>query len=452
MLAISLIDIAASCSGKLEGNDCLVSAITIDSRTVVAKSLFIAIKGEQVDGHHYIQSALDNGAVAALVEKRVDVNIPQIIVNDCIQALGLIAKYYRQLYRGIVFGITGSAGKTTTKEMLVSILSCAGSVVSTKGNQNNEIGVPLTIFNMDHQYQYAVIEMGAAQKGDIAYLMNIVNPNVVAITNIGSAHIGRFGSEQIIAETKSEIYRELVNSGAAVVNMNDKYAATWLEILKSKKVLKVGLGAANVDLLADTIQLGSESSQFQFHYHQKNIPIILAVPGEHNIINALCAAGLALQAGISLEEVAEGLHKFSAVSSRLEKLNGSWGGILIDDCYNANPISVKAAINVLSQYTARKIIILGDMAELGELSKASHADVGAYAKSHGIDVFISCGVDSYFASIAFDTNNTQHFLTKSSLIVFLQKFLLKDDVVLIKGSRSAALEEVVKFFKLEVNA
>ncbi|NRB39807.1 MAG: UDP-N-acetylmuramoyl-tripeptide--D-alanyl-D-alanine ligase, partial [Pseudomonadales bacterium] len=333
----------------------LISTAVIDSRVVQKDSLFIAFKGDSVDGHAYINAAAENGACIALVEDVIEnAAIAQIKVSSCKKAMADLAIACRDKYQGKVIGITGSCGKTSTKEMLACILKLSASVSVTSGNQNNELGVPLTLFNIDKDSDYAVIEMGAAEKGDISYLMAMVKPDVVVVTNIRPAHIGRFGSEETIAETKSEIYRDLQLHTTAVINLDEKYSRQWIaeiEVLNKSQVLSFSMDHLQAELTITDLILSLGQSEFTLHYQLNdqslNQKIRLNVAGEHNVANALAAASCALAVGISLADIAEGLANYHGVKSRMQLQNAVWGGLIIDDSYNANPASVAAAIDVL---------------------------------------------------------------------------------------------------------
>lgn len=448
MLAMNLSQIEKITDGVLKGTDSVIHSVVIDSRKAVDNALFVAIKGEHVDGHEYLDQALSLGATGALVEKYCASSLPQIKVSNSIKAVTDLAKVYRNEYAGIIFSITGSCGKTSTKEMLLSILSQVAKVSATKGNQNNEIGVPLTLLAIDDKSKFAIIEMGAAEKGDITYLMEVVRPDITVITNVRTAHIGRFGSEQAIAETKSEIYTYLKSTGKAVINLDEKFSTQWQQQLKQHQVYTYSLNDNSADVYVSDITTSSNTNSFTINYNAESIEVNMQVPGVHNIANALCASTCAIAVGVSLQNIADGLQAFSPVPSRLQKLEGVWGGVLIDDTYNANPASVKAAIDVLAKYPGRRILVLGDMAELGETSKASHSEIGAYARENAIDMLFTCGKDSSLASDTFgELSNielSKHFVDKKILVASLLKELATDDVVLVKGSRSAALEEVVE--------
>ena len=449
MLNMTLAQIRDITGGKLIGNDALIHQVVTDSRQVASDTLFVALKGESFDGHDFLLQAQAKGAAGALVERHVECALPQVIVSSNVKAIADVARAHRRLFKGIVFAITGSCGKTSTKEMLAGILSEAGNVLATRGNQNNEIGVPLTLFNMEESQDYTIVEMGAAQKGDIAYLMDIAEPDITAITNVGSAHIGRFGNERTIADTKAEIYACLKASGKAVVNLDVTYSDEWMQMLVAHDVKTFSINKT-ADVYASDIACDAEVSRFELHHGGDSRFVTLAVPGKHNVANAVCAAAMALHAGINLDQVVAGLSKFVSVSSRLEKREGFWGGVLIDDCYNANPASVRAAIDVLSFYPGNKVLVLGDMAELGDVSFAAHAGIGKYAHSKGVHHLFTCGVMSEAATQAFG-ENAQHFSDKKVLIELLKAQLKAGDVVLVKGSRAAALEEVIQSIVAKVS-
>lgn len=449
MLNMKLSQIENYTKGSLSGSDTVIHSVAIDSRDSVADTLFVAIKGENVDGHDYLDQALSCGAAGALVERYCDSKLPQVKVGSSVKALADIARAFRKEYKGLVLSITGSCGKTSTKEMLVSIFSQFTKVSATKGNQNNEIGVPLTVFAIDDENEFAVIEMGAAQQGDIAYLMGIAQPDISVITNVHSAHIGRFGSDEIIAETKSEIYKYLKDTGKAVINLDEKYSKGWKEILKENESITYSIDDKAADVYASNIVASSAYNLFTLNYKGESVELNMQIPGMHNIANALCAAACALVAGAELKYVITGLEAFVPVVSRLQKLEGLWGGTLIDDTYNANPASVKAAIDVLAKYPGKRFLVMGDMAELGQESHDSHAEVGAYARNNAIDVLLTCGLDSSISSDVFG-KLSKHFTDKRVLADYLLEELQVDDVVLIKGSRSAALEEVVGLLKKKV--
>lgn len=446
MLTLSLSQIANICQGQLHGQDATIHSVSIDSRHIADAGIFVALRGERVDGHDYVAAAANNGAVAALVERKVDAPISQVVVASCEKALVAMACFYRQSFSGkAVFGITGSSGKTTTRSMLAAILAQSGKVSATKGNFNNDLGVPLTILAADNSADYWVIEMGAAQVGDIARLMPMVNPHVSAITNVGSAHVGRFGSVDFIAQGKSEIYRHLMTKGTAVINADDAYAAQWIKEQKGR-VVSFSRENKNADIVAENIQCFADASQITLSYQGAQTALTINLPGLHNVSNALCASACALAAGVTIESVKKGLVSITAESGRLQNKTAANGARLFDDSYNANPASVKAAIAVLALQKGRKILVLGDMGELGANASSYHADVGLYAKEQQIDILLTVGKESLHACHAFGSCAT-HFEQKEQLARYLNDVANQSDVILIKGSRSSAMDEVVRLLE-----
>lgn len=429
-----------------EGNPLLENSVvfgaSIDSRTIQAGDLFIAFKGEQVDGHDYLYAAKKNGAVAAIVEETQDMALAQIKVDSCKQAMADIARLCRDSFDGKVIAITGSCGKTSTKEILASILSQSHKVSVTKGNQNNELGVPLTLFSNEGS-DFSVVEMGAAEQGDISYLMSIADPDVSVITNVRSAHVGRFGSEELIAVSKSEIYRELKPSATAIVNIDEKHADKWIAELPANKYLTFSLSNTSADVFSTDVVLNAESVSFMLTLSDKPYAVHFPAVGMHNVANALCAVACALSVGIKESDIVNGLEAYAGVDSRLQILEGDWGGVLIDDCYNANPASVEAAIDVLAKKASTTYLVLGDMAELGLDSPKYHENIGAYARDAGVNYLLTIGHDSEFSSQSFGDSGL-HFSEKKVLLDYLNGQLSAGDVLLVKGSRSAALEEIVK--------
>ena len=419
-----------------------------DSRQRARNGLFIAIAGTRVDGHDFLCKAKENGAVAALVTRFVDgVDIAQFKVTDTIKAIAAIATWARQQSTAKVIGITGSNGKTTTKAMLSNILERYGSVSVTQGNQNNEIGVPLTLCNADEHADYWVVEMGAAKRDDIAYLMTMASPDVGAITSIGKAHIGRFGSEENLVYTKAAIYRDLHDSAVAVINTDIKYAEQWLHARKAKPSLVFSPSGQykSSQLWAESIKHHVGSLQFTLCTASQSMPVSMPVSGLHNVGNALCAAACALALHVPLTTIQQGLQMFSGVQGRLTIKRSYDNGWIIDDSYNANVESTLAAIDVLSQYAANKIMVLGQMNELGDYTQAGHEQVGDYAAEH-VDQLITFGVDARFAQVTFDSKvskPSRHFDALPALIRYMKTLNLASAAVLVKGSRSNGLEQLV---------
>ena len=450
MNALALKTIANYCHGQLINGspNMMVDNVVIDSRKVIASSLFIAFSGEQVDGHDCIVG-LSGKTSAALVERVNSLAVPQIKVTNTEKALGDLARHYRHQLTMPVIAMTGSCGKTSTKDMLLAILSRNGNVCATKGNQNNEIGVPLTILNINDADDYAIVEMGAAEKGDIDYLMSIVQPDVVALTNVSTAHIGRFGGEKGISQAKSEIYQSLKASGTALVNIDEKYSDDWLAILQANNARKIIYYSSEnplADIYAKDIQVNHQGVIFTASVFGESVPVRLNVLGRHHVSNALCAIAAAYSLAVNMSLIVEGLAAFKAIDGRMAEYRHFAGGVLIDDSYNANTGSVKAAIDVLSMYKKQRVLVFGDMAELGKYSEALHAEIGQYAKARGIETLLTIGVDSRYAGQAFSAT-TEHFDNKEMLSEYLHETLTANDTLLIKGSRSSELDCLVELLK-----
>ncbi|KTC82389.1 UDP-N-acetylmuramoyl-tripeptide--D-alanyl-D- alani ne ligase [Legionella cherrii] len=419
-----------------------LTGICTDSRELKPGSLFIAIRGERFDGHDFIKDAETRGAVAAVVNSVVEgVHIPQFVVPDPIQALAKIAAAHRQDIHCPVIALTGSNGKTTTKEMIASILPYPSH--ATRGNFNNHIGAPLSVLQLNNQHNYAVFELGANHPGEIAHTVAIVHPDVTLINNIAPAHVEGFGSIDGVARAKGEIHQGLSLAGVAVVNDDDAYAHFWDEILLDKKVLRFSLDHT-ADVYAQDVQLdASGCGHFSLIIPNGQADIHLKVPGLHNVRNALAAAACCHAVGISIKEIQQGLNRFGGVKGRLTVLEGKNQSIVIDDTYNANLRSVLAALEVLAERPGKKIFVFGDMGELGTWATQHHQEVGFAARRLGINQLLSCGSHSKLAAESFGVGG-EHFNTQEQLIQSLVEQLSPDTVVLVKGSRSSAMEKIVQ--------
>lgn len=446
-LILSLNDIQAVTNGELQEveGDTLpeISQVVIDTRKIAAPALFVALKGERVDGHDYLHEAKKQGAVVALVENFQSAEITQLKVNDCHNALVQIAKASRAAFKGKVSAITGSSGKTSTKEALVALLKPHYRVSFTEGNQNNELGLPLTLANLDRNAEQLVLEMGARKPQDIEKLVEIASPDLSVVTNIGIAHIEIFGSQENILETKSEIYQGLGMLGIAIINRDDQFFDQLVQ--KSahvNKTLSFSLSNTSADVYASDVILGSSSTEFTLHYNDQLVTCSISQSGKHALINTLCASACALALGVDgLDQLVKGMSYLSTISGRNQVLEGNWGGSLVDDSYNANPISMKAAIDLLALYDQRKILVLGDMGELGSQSEKMHHEVLQYACDQHIDEVLVSGFRMQQAAKRFD--QIKAFESLDQLLAALKILLKKDDVVLLKGSRSEKLEQLI---------
>ncbi|MBP9764314.1 MAG: UDP-N-acetylmuramoyl-tripeptide--D-alanyl-D-alanine ligase [Gammaproteobacteria bacterium] len=416
--------------------------VKTDSRQVSPGTLFIAIPGAKVDGHDFIHEAKTRGAVGVVISRPIDTTLPTLLVPDTVLALGQLAKTYRQSFSIPLVALTGSAGKTTTKEMLTCILAEHGFVLSTQGNLNTEVGVPLTLLGLLPMHQYAVVEMGARKQGDIAYLMGLATPSVAIITNAGVAHQETFGSKAGIAKAKGEIFECLQSQGIAVINADDTYADYWRGLLKTgQRIISFGI-THSADVFGKNIILEPTLSQFELNTDIGTITIQLQIPGLHMVQNAIAAAAAARALNIPLLKIKTGLEKFLPVAGRLQFKKGLNGVSIIDDTYNANPISIRAALTVLSKLPGKQIFVMGDMVEMGEDAEKLHHEMGLQAKSLGIDKMFGVGPMTALAIQAFG-QNAMHFSDKSLLIQALNLEISSDTTILIKGSRFMRMEEVV---------
>jgi UDP-N-acetylmuramoyl-tripeptide--D-alanyl-D-alanine ligase len=426
------------------GADVRIESVDTDSRRIQAGQLFVGIRGERFDGNTFAAEALTLGAAAVMISDDKQAVSPAVLVADTRLALGKLAHYWRQQLPAPITAITGSNGKTTTKEMLSAILVAAVgdsvAVHATQGNFNNDIGLPLTLLKARAHHQQIVLEMGMNHLGEIAYLSNLAQPNVAVINNAGTAHIGELGSRKNIAQAKGEIFEGLTERGVAVINADDAFADYWRSLNPSRKVITFALKKP-ADITA-TYSEDAQTSQVNLTTPNGSVSFQLPILGVHNIYNALAASAAAVVLGIENQAIATGLAHFGGVHGRLEYKQGYNGAVLIDDTYNANPDSMKAAIDVLSHLNTTRIFVMGDMGELGTDAVAMHAALGAYAHEHQIQHFFSLGENSQHASNAFGSS-AQHF-TEVALLANHVKPLMKSGVtVLVKGSRYMKMERVV---------
>ncbi len=417
-------------------DDVSFKGITSDSRQIIPGMLFAALPGHTVDGHDYLQQAVERGAVAALVSRDVAVGLPVLQVSDVLAALGVLAGFWRGQCSAKVVGITGSNGKTTVKEMIASILRQAGSVLATRGNYNNELGLPLTIFQLKKSHDYAVFEMGASKPGDIAYLAAIARPGVGVITNIGPAHLQGFKSMQGVALAKGEMFAALPPGGAAIINAAEPWVDLWLGINKAGRIIYFnGAGENHVQALQleDKVVVSTQVGEFSLQ---------LPLPGQHNLTNALAATAACLALDIPLELIRNGLETVRPVPGRLSLKRASRGWTVIDDTYNANPASLYAALQVLASQSGEPWLVMGDMKELGGDSRKLHAELGDAARSLGVKRLFALGEASAAAVDAFG-DCAVHFSSRERLIDALRAELRPGVTCLVKGSRSMGMEHVV---------
>lgn len=447
MITTPLSEVARHIGAKIVGGDFDVSKVYTDSRNKNLDGLFIALKGPHFDAHRFVNSALESGAKGLLVDHQCDTDRPQVIVENTHTALADLARLNRSKSEAKFVGITGSSGKTTVKEMVAAILQLSGKTLATKGNFNNDIGVPLTLLDIGEEVDFGVIEMGANHSGEIAYTADITRPDVALVNNVSAAHLEGFGDLHGVASAKSEIYSALTEDGIAIVNKDDEFFDFFEKKINSQKITFSMKSTA--DVMAKNIRLNkNQSSVFELNHLKQKVEVELPVVGLHNISNALAAASCCIALNISLSQIATGLKMTPVVSGRLMISKLKSGCRIIDDTYNANLASMKAAIDLLKNYSSPKILVLGDMAELGEYGRESHEQIGAYAGHAGIDQLYTCGVLTQFLQTAFEKivsdHKGEHFSQQNELIKKLKKEAIAGATILIKGSRSAHMEKVIQ--------
>lgn len=446
MKRLMLAQIADWIGARLHGADVGIDAVTTDSRSLQPGSLFVALRGENFDGHDFAAAAALAGAGALLVERRLDVALPQLQVSNALQALGRLAAALARTRKTCVIALTGSNGKTTTRTLTHAILArMEGGVYANPGNRNNEIGLPLAVLDQPEDAVRALYEMGAGAPGDIAYLTAIVQPHIAVVTNIAAAHLERMGSLDGVADTKAAIYDALPADGVAVINADDAFADAFAARAGARRVLRYGL-AAEAQVRAVRIEEQAQGSRFTLQTPQGQIAIELPLPGRHQISNALAASALALEAGATLEQIAAGLGAASAVGGRQQAHRLACGACLIDDSYNANPGSLAVAIDALMARSRRDgstpWLVLGDMRELGPQAARLHAEAGRLAREAGIARLFASGELSHHAVQAFGVQG-EHFADRASLAARLVEQLGPGVCCLVKGSRGSRMDEVV---------
>jgi UDP-N-acetylmuramoyl-tripeptide--D-alanyl-D-alanine ligase len=431
------------------GRNATFNGVTTDSRQIQPADLFVALRGERFDGHAFVDAALSSGAAAALVERGTTLqagDAPLMFVRDTREALGRLAAFWRVRFTLPLAAVTGSNGKTTVKDMLATMLRAAAgekTVLATAGNLNNDIGVPLMLLRLRDQHRYAVIEMGMNHLGEISYLTGLARPSVALVTNAGVAHIGEVGSRKAIARAKGEIYAGLGEAGVALINADDEFAPLWREVNRERTVIEFGMEKpAPVSAQFELSALGSLMS---ISTPDSAYVARLQVPGLHNVRNALAAAAAAYALGVAPGDAAAGLTAYAGTKGRLQRKAARGGAALIDDTYNANPDSVKAAIAVLAAAAGKRVLVLGDMGELGETGPALHTEVGEEARRAGIDHLFTLGELSEGAARAFGSGG-KHFRDLDDLCAALEPLLGRDTTVLVKGSRFMRMERVVERF------
>ena len=451
--------IAAALSGELKNadKDEIVKDVSTDSRNISEGCVFFALKGENTDGHIYVKKAIDSGAVCAVVEEGADVpeNIPVIRVSDTLEALGSLARLYRGEFSVPCVAVTGSVGKTSTRDMIHSVLSQQYSSLKTEKNFNNEIGLPLTVFGLKSEHEMMVLEMGMSGFGEISRLTNIAMPDTAVITNIGLAHIEHLGSQENILKAKLEITEGLSEDGAVILNGDDPLLRTVGGTLPYE-TLYYGIENKSCDLIAENIKKYSEGTDFTVKIDGEQYEVSVKVPGVHHVYNALAAILTGIRYNVPVKKIIEGIAKFIPSGMR-QNIIGLEDYILIKDCYNASPDSMKSGLEVLSSVLSgkrekkyRRVAVLGDMLELGEIAKEEHEKIGRLIMNYDVDRLITVGEMAEFIAQSaikegFPASNTFSFKTNGDVIANIFSIIEEDDIILFKGSRGMRLEEIADY-------
>ena len=450
MMAGSLSSAANLMHGKLQGDDVMFCGVSTDTRSLRPGELFVALHGPNFDGAAFVDKAAAGEAAGAVVAHPVESDLPLIVVDDTLKALGQLAAGWRAQMPATVIGITGSNGKTTLKELLASILSISAETLATQGNLNNEIGMPLMLTRMSRNHRYAVIEMGANHHGEIGYLRSLAAPVIVAITNAAPAHLEGFGSVEGVAKAKGEILTGDPAPEVAILNADDDYFEYWKSICGAARILSFGL-SAEAEIRASHIESSNDATDFMLHMPGTRFEVHLSLAGKHNVLNACAAAAIASALGISPGQIRQGIEAVLPVGGRLQHVTSASGAVLYDDSYNANPVSVQAAAEFLAAQEGTSWLVLGDMAELGGDAELLHAHTGWVIREAGIDHLLATGplskktVESY-------GENGRWFESIDELGAALRDSIAEGDVVLVKGSRSMGMERIVNILTDDTDA
>jgi UDP-N-acetylmuramoyl-tripeptide--D-alanyl-D-alanine ligase len=466
MSMMRLSEAARAVPAELRGEDREFDAVSTDSRALAPRSLFVALKGARHDAHDFLSQAAEKGASGAMVQKsriadrgsRID--LPLLVVDDTRLALGRLAACWRSRFSMPLVALTGSNGKTTVKEMLASILreavrdepratSHEPRVLATRGNLNNDIGVPLTLLELKAGHRYAVIEMGMNHEGEIRYLTRLAAPDVALVNNAGPAHIEHFGTLEAIARAKGEIFEGLGPGGTAVINADDRHAGLWRNLAGGRRVVEFGIERPAA--VSATYRLKWLESEIVVKTPLGEASTLLRAPGVHNVRNALAASAAAVALEVPAPAIARGLGRFGGIAGRLQKKAAPNGALLIDDTYNANPESARAAIAVLALAPGLKLLVLGDMGELGAGGPELHAEIGDFARAQGVDRLYALGELSTHAARGFGAG-ARHFTRVEDLLAEVEHALRPDVTVLVKGSRFMKMERVVEGLECKVES
>ena len=446
---------AAAIGGNVQGADATFASVSSDSRSLRGGELFVALRGERFDGHQFIAAARQSGAAAAMVDAdgardAGQAGLPLLVVDDTRLALGRLSSHWRRRFSIPLVAVTGSNGKTTVKEMIASVLRAEHGdehTLATEGNLNNDIGVPLTLLRLRAAHRCAVIELGMNHPGETAYLAALAAPTVALVNNAQREHQEFMKSVADVAREHGAVFAELGSGGIAVINADDDFAGYWRSLVVGRPAAKgpvrmVDFGVDHPAEVTGRYAFTGFGSEIALHTPAGSASVRLHVPGRHNVLNAVAAASAAISSGAGLDAVARGLESFRAVKGRMQRKSGRLGAVVIDDSYNANPDSVRAAIDVLAAHRGATILVLGDMGEVGEQGEAFHGEIGRYARASGIRRLLATGALSRHAVEAFGQGAT-HFQDLDRLVAAAVAELGADAAVLVKGSRFMRMERVV---------
>ncbi|MCX7122388.1 MAG: UDP-N-acetylmuramoyl-tripeptide--D-alanyl-D-alanine ligase [Gammaproteobacteria bacterium] len=438
---LSLKQLAQRIGAEYIGEDLSFHGVSIDSRTLESGQIYVAIRREK-DGHEFIADAIEKGASAVLVDHLCELTIPQIIVKDTLKALGDMAHVWRAQFHIPIIALTGSCGKTTTKEMIASILRESGPTLATQGNFNNAYGLPLTLLQLTPRHRYAVLEMGTNSPGEIDYIARIAEPTVALITNIGASHLEKLGSYEGVSKEKSDIFVHLKSSGIAVIDLTEPYALHWAEKIDRRHVVTYG-NAPQATVRSSNIHFHEQGVDFDLNTPIGTMSIGISLSGQHIVKNAVAAAAVALSVGASLRDIAVGLSKMEGVPGRFHKIILKNGCILIDDSYNASVNAVKNAIDTLALFKGKKIFVMTHLGELGADAALYHQKVGEWCRDAHLDQVFLCGNQAVLTPILMLCPQARYFNDKQALFSVLQSMLMSGTMVLIKGVHSQKMDEIV---------
>ncbi len=441
---LSLAKLSELIQARYIGTDTQFNGVSIDTRTIEPGELFVAIKGPHFDGHQFVKQAIEKGAIAVMVDRPSEVKVPQMIVTDTRLSLGRLAHVWRQQFSIPVIALTGSCGKTGTKEMIAAILRQRGPTLATQGNKNNDYGVPLTLLGLKPEHQYAVIEMGTNSPGEISYLTKIAEPTVALITNIYGQHLEGLGSLEGISREKSDIFTGLRDNGIAVINQDESFSEQWSDKIEKRHRVSYSLHL-EADVCADNCHFGPEGVTFDLHTPLGMRSLGVRLIGEHVMQNALAAAAATLSIGAALDDVVNGLVSVKPVAGRFHPHRIFGGALMIDDTYNASASSVDNAMQTLSRFSGRRIFVMSNMGELGTYEQGYHSSMGELAIQYGIDHLLLTG-DQEALQFTLDAcdERARYFTTKEALLDALLELLNPKAMVVIKGSRSNQMETLVQ--------